>query len=280
MSAPFESSLQFAHDEDSRDTLSSFRDEFFIPEDPDGNPRIYLTGNSLGLQPRQTAGYVDEVLRDWRSLGVDAHFAAKNAWMPYHELLSASMASVVGASPSEVVIMNSLTVNLHLMMASFYRPSSERFGILIEGDAFPSDQYAVSSHIAWHGYDPARGVHRVQPRPGESHIRTEDITGYLEEHGQQISLILLGGVNYYTGQFFALESITAAGHKSGCAVGVDLAHAAGNVPLALHDWGVDFGAWCSYKYLNAGPGRSRSRICARTTRSKLRPATTLWMVGA
>lgn len=254
MIGPFESTLQFARGEDSRDVLSSFRDEFWIPEDKGGKPRIYLTGNSLGLQPRIAAGFVNEVLYDWKTFGVDAHFAARNAWMSYHELMSASMASVVGALPSEVVIMNSLTVNLHLMMASFYRPTPERFGVLIEGGAFPSDQYVISSQIAWHGYDPAQGIHRINPRSGESHIRTDDITSYLEEHGQRIALVLLGGVNYYTGQFFEIEPITEAAHRNGSLVGVDLAHAAGNVPLLLHDWNVDFSVWCSYKYLNAGPG--------------------------
>jgi len=254
MTASFESTPKFARDEDSRDVLNSFRDQFWIPENEDGTPRIYLTGNSLGLQPRITARYIDEVLSDWKTFGVDAHLDARNSWLPYHELLSASMASVVGSLPSEVVVMNSLTVNLHLMMASFYRPTSDRFGILIEGDAFPSDQYAVSSQVKWHGYDPTEGVHRVGPRPGESYIRTDDITRYLEEDGQQIALVLLGGVNYYSGQFFELDQITTAAHQNGCLIGVDLAHAAGNVPLFLHDWDVDFAAWCSYKYLNAGPG--------------------------
>lgn len=254
MSISFEKTLEFARQEDNRDELRSFREEFFIPENEKGEPRIYLVGNSLGLQPKITESFLREVLADWKRLGVDAHFAADNAWMPYHEGLSGSMASLVGADPSEVVTMNSLTVNLHLMMVSFYNPTPERYGILIEGEAFPSDRYAVSSQAQWHGFDPETAIHELEPQRGEVCLRTDDILEYLEEHGHRIALVLLGGVNYYTGQFFEIGKISAAARRCGCTVGIDLAHAVGNVPLYLHDWNVDFAAWCSYKYLNAGPG--------------------------
>jgi kynureninase len=254
MTVSFGSTIDFARQEDEKDALRSFRDEFWIPVSPSDESVIYLTGNSLGLQPKSTAAYLNEVLNDWKHLGVEAHFAAENAWMPYHELLSPSMASLVGAEVSEVVVMNSLSVNLHLLMASFYRPSSDRYGILIEADAFPSDQYAVSSQISWHGFDPATGVHSLAPREGASCLDTEDILAYLDSHGHEIALVLLGGVNYYTGQFFDINAIRTAAHRNGCVFGLDLAHAAGNVALSLHDWDVDFAAWCSYKYLNAGPG--------------------------
>jgi len=254
MTRPFRYSLEFAREEDAIDPLAAVRDEFILPRTESGEPVIYLTGNSLGLQPRACRHAVNEVLDDWGRLGVEAHFKAKNPWMPYHEQLTESMARIVGAQSSEVVVMNSLTVNLHLLMASFYQPTPDRFGILIEGDAFPSDQYAVTSQAAWHGYSPENAIHRISPRDGESALHTADIAEYLDEHGHEIALILLGGVNYYTGQFFDISSITALAHELGCVVGIDLAHAAGNVPLDLHDWDVDFAAWCTYKYLNAGPG--------------------------
>jgi kynureninase len=254
MIRPFENSLEFARAEDAIDPVSAFRDEFILPQTESGAPVIYLTGNSLGLQPRACKQAVAEVLDDWGRLGVEAHFKAHHPWMPYHERMTESMARIVGARSTEVVVMNSLTVNLHLLMASFYRPTPDRFGILIEADAFPSDQYAVASQAMWHGFSPENAIHRVSPRDGEAALHTADIAAYLDEHGHEIALILLGGVNYYTGQFFDLSSITALAHELGCIVGIDLAHAAGNVPLHLHDWDVDFAAWCTYKYLNAGPG--------------------------
>ncbi len=239
---------------DRADTLSRFRNQFHVPSGEDGSPSVYLVGNSLGLQPVRTAGRIEEVLSDWKTLGVDAHFKAESPWMPYHEQLSRPMARVVGALPGEIVVMNSLTVNLHLLMASFYRPTTTRRKILIEGNAFPSDSYAVTSQVSWHGYDPQVDVLRLAPRAGEDTIRTEDIVTYIETLGPELALVLLGGVNYLTGQCLDMEAIAVACRNSGCVVGFDLAHAAGNVPLRLHDWGIDFAAWCSYKYLNAGPG--------------------------
>jgi kynureninase len=197
---------------------------------------------------------LDQVLRDWANLGVEGHFHAKDPWMPYHRLLTEQTAELVGAQPSEVVVMNSLTVNLHLMMASFYRPTQTRHKILVERGAFPSDQYAVKSQICFHGFDPATSLFELAPREGESCLREEDIDLLIDRDGDSIALILLGGVNYATGQVFDMAGITQAGQKKGCVVGFDLAHAAGNIPLRLHDWGPDFAVWCSYKYLNGGPG--------------------------
>ncbi|MTK04384.1 kynureninase [Micromonospora sp. CP22] len=214
----------------------------------------YLAGNSLGLQPRATR---DELLADldaWSRLGVEGHLAAERPWLPYHELLTAPAARLVGALPTETVVMNSLTVNLHLLMVSFYRPEGERTRIVIEDTAFPSDSYAVRSQARFHGLDPDATVVRLAPRPGEDTLRTEDVTGYLAAEGHTVALVLLGGVNYLTGELMDIPAITAAGRAAGAVVGWDLAHAAGNVPLSLHDWDVDFAAWCSYKYLNSGPG--------------------------
>jgi kynureninase len=214
----------------------------------------YLAGNSLGLQPRATR---DELLADldaWSRLGVEGHLAADRPWLPYHELLTAPAARLVGALPTETVVMNSLTVNLHLLMVSFYRPEGERTRIVIEDAAFPSDSYAVRSQARFHGLDPDSTIVRLAPRPGEDTLRTEDVTGYLAAEGDTVALVLLGGVNYLTGELMDIPAITAAGRAAGAVVGWDLAHAAGNVPLSLHDWDVDFAAWCSYKYLNSGPG--------------------------
>lgn len=247
-------SLEYARECDREDPLRSFREQFHIPAGPDGNPCVYLCGNSLGLQPRNTEAALLQELKDWRELGVEGHFEAKNPWMPYHEFLTQHYAELVGAEPVEVVAMNSLTVNLHLMMVTFYRPTEKRHKILIEGGAFPSDQYAVKSQLEFHGYDPKEGLIELVPRPGEDALRTEDILNTISEVGSEVALVLLGGVNYYTGQFYDLQAITEAGHQQGCVVGFDLAHAVGNVPLALHDWQVDFACWCSYKYLNSGPG--------------------------
>jgi kynureninase len=239
---------------DAADPLARFRERFFLPKTKDGSDCIYLCGHSLGLQPKSAKEYLDQELKDWADLGVEGHFHAKNPWMPYHRLLRDQTAAIVGADPAEVVVMNSLTVNLHLMMASFYRPAPERFKILIERGAFPSDQYAVKSQIRYHGFDPAMGLLELTPREGESNLRDEDIAEFIEREGDSIALILLGGVNYATGQIFDMPGITRVGHRKGCVVAFDLAHAAGNIPLQLHDWGPDFAAWCSYKYLNGGPG--------------------------
>ena len=245
---------EFAAQIDAADPLAHIRDRFFFPKDKHGEECLYLCGHSLGLQPKSVKSYLEQELRDWAELGVEGHFHGKNPWMPYHRLLRDQTAELVGASPSEVVVMNSLTVNLHLMMASFYRPTPQRFKILIENGAFPSDQYAVKSQISFHGFDPQSGLLELTPREGEFSVRDEDVEGVIEQEGDSIALILLGGVNYATGQLFDIAGITRSGHRKGCVVAFDLAHAAGNVPLHLHDWGPDFAVWCSYKYLNGGPG--------------------------
>jgi kynureninase len=250
----FRATKEFGASQDARDALASFRKRFHIPKKPDGSDCIYLCGHSLGLQPKSTREYVEQELQDWSRLGVEAHFHARNPWMPYHEILTESISRLVGALPIEVVAMNSLTVNLHLMMASFYRPTAKRNKILIEANAFPSDQYAVKSQIQYHGFNPAESLIEIAPGRGETWIRTEDIEEFIDREGEKIALIMLGGVNYYNGQAFALSRITDAGQAKGCVVGFDMAHAAGNLPLKLHDWNVDFAVWCSYKYLNAGPG--------------------------
>jgi kynureninase len=250
----FETTKEFAAEQTARDPLVAFRERFHIPPMPNGSDCVYLCGHSLGLQPTSTREYVEQELEDWAGLGVDAHFQARNPWMPYHEILTDSLSRLVGALPIEVVAMNSLTVNLHLMMVSFYRPAAKRNKILIEANAFPSDQYAVKSQIQYHGYHPAEALIEVKPRAGETWIRTEDIEELIAQEGDKIALLMLGGVNYYSGQAFDFRRITDAGHAKGCVVGFDLAHAAGNLPLKLHDWDIDFAVWCSYKYLNAGPG--------------------------
>ncbi len=250
----FEPTKEFAAAQTARDPLASFRQRFHIPKKPDGSDCIYLSGHSLGLQPKSAREYIEQELQDWARLGVEAHFHARNPWMPYHEILTAPISRLVGALPAEVVAMNSLTVNLHLMMVSFYRPTAQRNKILIEANAFPSDQYAVKSQIQYHGYHPSASLIEIAPRPGETWIRTEDIETLIEREGEKIALVMLGGVNYYSGQAFDFSRITEAGHAKGCVVGFDLAHAAGNLPLKIHDWNVDFAVWCSYKYLNSGPG--------------------------
>lgn len=250
----FEGSEKFAIAMDARDPLASYRKRFCFPQAKNGEDCIYLCGHSLGLQPKTVNQYVEQELKDWGQLGVEGHFRARNPWMPYHRLLTQQTASLVGARPEEVVVMNSLTVNLHLMMVSFYRPTPQRHKILVERGAFPSDQYAVQSQINFHGFQPESSLLELVPRPGESCIRDEDIESLIDREGDSIALILLAGVNYATGQAFDIAGITNAGRRKGCAVGFDLAHAAGNLPLRLHDWGPDFAVWCSYKYLNGGPG--------------------------
>jgi kynureninase len=253
-SVNFETGRDFAQVMTVADPLAVYRDRFHIPKTAAGSDCVYLSGHSLGLQPKSARAYIEQELQDWERLGVEGHFHAKNPWMPYHEILAAPTARVVGALPSEVVVMNSLSVNLHLMMVSFYRPTPARHKIVIESSAFPSDQYAVQSQIAFHGYDSAEALLQIAPRPAETSIRTEDVEKLLAENGEQIALIMLGGVNYYTGQAFDCSRITQAAHTQGCIVGFDMAHAAGNLRLRLHDWNVDFAVWCSYKYLNGGPG--------------------------
>jgi len=270
----FEASPACAGRLDTLDILKSFREKFFMPRDADGADVIYFTGNSLGLQPKTTPEYVMQELKDWEVFAVEGHLHAKHPWLPYHEFLTEQMARVVGAQPIETVVMNSLTVNLHLMLVSFYRPSGMRTKIVIEKGAFPSDQYAVESQLKFHnvlspgfsrpfaqGEPPEGGTQNgtqnlieLTPRDGESTLRTEDIIETIDRHADEIALVLLGGVNYYTGQAFDMKAIAEAGHNAGAIVGFDLAHAAGNLELHLHDWDVDFAVWCSYKYLNAGPG--------------------------
>jgi kynureninase len=257
----FELNESFAKNLDEKDSLKHFRNQFYIPKQSNSKDVIYLTGNSLGLQPKITRNYIEQELKDWETFGVEGHFHSKNPWMPYHEFVTENLAEIVGAKPVEVVAMNSLTVNLHLLMVSFYRPNGKRNKIVIEKGAFPSDQYAVESQIAFHARQKAKGkslnenlLIELTPRENENILRTEDIVETIRENGEEIALILLGGVNYYTGQAFDFEAITRVGHEIGAIVGFDLAHAAGNLLLSLHDWNVDFAAWCSYKYLNAGPG--------------------------
>ncbi|MEO5753864.1 MAG: kynureninase, partial [Chthoniobacterales bacterium] len=231
-----------------------FRERFHLPVDGEGRALIYFVGNSLGLMPKVTRQILTQELDDWSRLGVDGHFDAATPWYSYHETVREPAARLVGAQPNEVVCMNSLTVNLHLLMASFYRPSKARSKILMEAPAFPSDTYAIKSQIEHHGFDPNECLLLARPREGEHAIRQEEIEALLEKHGDEIALVLFAGVNFFTGQLFDIAKITAAAQQRGCQVGIDLAHAAGNVPLALHEWNVDFAVWCSYKYLNSGPG--------------------------
>ena len=250
----YNTTLSFAKLEDELDQLSGYRDKFHIPKDKNGNELIYLCGNSLGLQPKTTKAYLEQELLDWANLGVEGHTHAKNPWLNYHELLTPNMAKLVGAKPIEVIVMNTLTANLHFMMVSFYKPTKSRYKILIEGDAFPSDKYAVESQLRHHGFDDKDGLVLWSSREGEELARIEDLEAILKASGDEIALIMLGGVNYYTGQYFDLKKITELGHKYGCMVGFDCAHGAGNVSLELHDSGADFAIWCTYKYLNSGPG--------------------------
>lgn len=236
------------------DALRPYREAFHIPKDNKGNDWLYFTGNSLGLQPKTTKAVVEQELKDWANLGVKGHFQAKNPWMPYHEYLTESMAKIMGAKSIEVVVMNTLTANLHFLMASFYSPTKKRPKILIESDAFPSDRYAVQTQLEFHGYDPKDCLIEWSPRAGETLLHIEDLESLLEKQGAEIALLLIGGVNYYTGQYLDLKKIAELGHAKGCKVGIDLAHGAGNIQPDLHASGVDFAVWCTYKYLNSGPG--------------------------
>ena len=250
----YNTSIDFAIELDENDPLVSFQEKFHFPVRENGEKHIYLCGNSLGLQAKKTEDFVKQELDDWKELGVEGHFHARKPWLPYHEFLSESYSKIVGSKSSEVVAMNTLSVNLHLMMVSFYRPVNRRNKIIIEADAFPSDIYAVESHLSHHGLDPAESLIKLKPRDGEVIIRSEDIIKVIEENSETASLIMLGGVNYYTGQVFDMKLITHEAHKHNIVVGFDLAHAVGNIELFLNEWGVDFAVWCSYKYLNSGPG--------------------------
>ena len=249
----YQNTLVFAQQMDEADSLHEFKSYFYIPQH-EGKDCIYFTGNSLGLQPRITAQYVQQELDDWAKLGVEGHFQAKHPWMPYHEIFPQQLSKIVGCKEEEVVVMNQLTVNLHLLLVSFYRPSQQRYKIICEAKAFPSDQYAFETQARYHGFDPANAVVEVAPREGEHTLRTADIIDTINQHGDTVAVVLFGGINYYTGQFFDLEAISKAAHAVGAYAGFDLAHAAGNVELHLHDWDIDFACWCSYKYLNSGPG--------------------------
>jgi kynureninase len=251
----FENNLAFAQQLDAQDQLSKYQNEFSFPK-VNGKKVIYFTGNSLGLQPKRAKIYVDEVMNDWATLAVEGHFYAEKPWWDYHERFANPLSKLVGALPSEVTVMNTLTVNLHLLMVSFYRPTAKRYKIICEEKAFPSDQYMFQSQVRFHGVDPEDAIVEVKRREGEHNIRIEDVLAKINEVGDQLALVLIGGVNYYTGQVFDMKTITEAGHKVGAYVGWDLAHAVGNIELDLHDWQVDFAAWCSYKYMNSGPGNA------------------------
>jgi len=250
----FQTTRDFAASMTASDPLGKYRERFHFPQLPEGNDCVYLCGHSLGLQPKSVGVFVEQELEDWKRFAVDAHFQARNPWLPYHETLTDPTARLVGALPIEVVVMNTLTVNLHLMLVSFYRPTRERNKILIEANAFPSDQYALKSQIRYHGYDPANSLIEIGPRGGEVATRTEDIETLIETKGDEIALVMIAEVNYSTGQAFECSRIAAAARARGCVVGFDMAHAAGNLSSKLHDWNADFAVWCSYKYLNAGPG--------------------------
>lgn len=250
----YQNTLAFAQQCDREDPLAHFRSKFLLPKDDKGNPQIYLCGNSLGLQPVTTKQYIENELTDWAKHGVEGHTDAEHPWLPYHEYLTNSMAKIVGAKPSEVVMMNTLTTNLHLMMVSFYQPTKTKYKIVIESDAFPSDKYAMESQLKFHGFDSKEGLVLWTPRDGEDLCRFEDLEKIMEEQGDEIALLMIGSTNYYSGQHFPLKKITELGHSHNCMVGFDLAHGAGNIQPDLHNTGADFAVWCSYKYLNSGPG--------------------------
>ncbi|TFG78468.1 MAG: kynureninase [Flavobacteriales bacterium] len=251
----FKNTLSFAQQLDAEDALAGYRQAFHFPK-VEGKQVIYFTGNSLGLQPKSAQKFVDDIMSDWKEMAVEGHFYAEKPWWDYHERLAAPLAKVVGARVEEITVMNTLTVNLHLLMVSFYRPTKKRFKILCEEKAFPSDQYMFQSQVRFHGLDPEDAIVEVKKREGEHFWRTEDVVAQIEALGEALALVLIGGVNYYNGQVFDMETITKAGRAEGAFVGWDLAHAVGNVELKLHDWGADFAAWCSYKYMNSGPGNA------------------------
>jgi kynureninase len=249
----YQNDLAFARQQDEQDLLKNFRSRFLIPQHK-GEDAVYLCGNSLGLQPVSAQQYLADQLSTWQNLAVEGWFQGDDPWLDYHKQLLASIAGIVGAQENEVAVMNSLTVNLHLLMVSFYNPDNNRFKIIMEGGAFPSDQYAMESQVRFHGLDPKEAIIEIFPKEGEVTLRTEDIVHAIDQNKNELALVLFGGINYYTGQFFDLKAITDAAHTAGAYAGFDLAHAAGNVPLQLHDWGADFACWCSYKYMNSGPG--------------------------
>lgn len=249
----YQNTLAFAKELDQLDPLREFRSQFLIPHH-NGKKAIYFCGNSLGLQPLSTSAFINDQLNNWKDLAIEGFFKGEDPWLSYHKSLTKTLSAIVGAKEEEVTVMNSVTVNLHLMMVSFYRPTKQRYKILMEGGAFPSDQYAVESQARFHGYDPKEAIIEVLPREGEFTLRTADIVQKIREHDDEIALVLFGGVNYFTGQFFEMEAITGAAHRAGAYAGFDLAHAAGNIPLKLNAWKVDFATWCSYKYMNSGPG--------------------------
>ncbi|NVM63507.1 kynureninase [Mucilaginibacter sp. SG538B] len=249
----YQNDLAFARRQDEQDSLKNFRSRFLIPQH-NGEDAVYLCGNSLGLQPVSAQQYLADQLNIWKNLAVEGWFQGDDPWLDYHKSITGSIAGVVGARDNEVTIMNSLTVNLHLLMVSFYKPDNKRFKILMEGGAFPSDQYAMESQVRFHGLDPKDTIIEIFPRNGEVTLRIEDIIQTIDQNKNELALVLFGGINYYTGQFFDMKAITDAAHAAGAYAGFDLAHAAGNVPLQLHNWGADFACWCSYKYMNSGPG--------------------------
>jgi kynureninase len=249
----FENTLAFAQQLDANDPLKEFRSAFLFPQH-EGKDAIYFCGNSLGLQPKATRDYILKQLDNWSAYGVEGHFKTDTPWMYYQKTTKDSLAKLIGAKPIEVVAMNQLTVNLHLLMVSFYRPTKVRYKIIMEGGAFPSDQYAMESQVRFHGFAPDDAIIELTPRDGEYTLRHEDILDAIEQHKDSLALVMMGGVNYYTGQFFPLKEITQKAHEAGAFCGFDLAHAMGNVPMELHDWEVDFAMWCSYKYLNSSPG--------------------------
>lgn len=251
----FQNTREYAKQLDAQDELRKYRDEFIFPK-INNKSVIYFTGNSLGLQPKKAKKYVDEIMDDWANLAVEGHFYANKPWWDYQERFAQPLSQIVGAKPSEITVMNTLTVNLHLLMVSFYRPTSKKFKIICEEKAFPSDQYMIQSQVKFHGFKPTEAIVEVKRREGEHNIRLEDILTKIKEVGEELALVLIGGVNYYTGQVFDIKTITEAGHQQGAYVGWDLAHAAGNIELKLNEWNVDFAAWCSYKYMNSGPGNA------------------------
>ncbi len=253
MNMNFKATASFAEAKDAADELKHFKSSFHFPKSGDKDV-IYFCGNSLGLQPKNVEAAMMQELSDWKNLGIGGFLKAKNPWMYYQEYFKPSMAKIVGARPDEVTVMNSLTVNLHLLMLTFYKPTEQRYKIIMEEGAFPSDQYAVETQAKLYGFDPAKAIIEISPRQGERTLQTEDILAAIEQHSNELAMVMLGGINYYTGQLFDMKTITAATHKANAIAAFDLAHAVGNAPLALHDWDVDFAVWCSYKYLNGGPG--------------------------
>ena len=249
----YQNTLEFATELDEQDPLKDFRSQFLVPQH-NGKDAIYLCGNSLGLQPVNAQQYINDQLANWKNLAIEGFFNSDDPWLGYHKKLTHTLGGILGAKSEEITVMNSLTVNLHLMMVSFYKPKTKRYKILMEGGAFPSDQYAFASQARFHGYDPKYAIIEVFPQPGEFTLSMEDIINAINDNADELALVLFSGVNYFTGQLFDMEAITIAAHKVGAYAGFDLAHAAGNVPLKLHDWDVDFAAWCSYKYMNSGPG--------------------------